>query len=92
MLAYALLFAFGLAFDTLWVLCLHFTQTRNQRGRRHMAMVTSVMLAGLGALSGAKIAHNEWLIVPELLGMAIGMYVGMYVADKVDELEQDLPR
>ena len=89
MLTYVLLFVFGLAFDTLWVLCLHFTQTRAQRGRRHMAMVTSVMLAGLGALSGAKIAHNEWLIVPELLGMAIGMYMGMYVADKVDELEKD---
>lgn len=88
MLAYVLLFLFGLAFDTLWVLCLHFTHTRDKRGRRHLAMLTSVMLAGLGALSGAKIAHDEWLILPELLGMTMGMYVGMYVADKVDEREQ----
>lgn len=87
MLSYALLFLFGLVFDTLWVLCLHFTQTRAKRGRRHLATLTSVMLAGLGALSGAKIAHNEWLIVPELLGMSIGMYMGMYVADRVDGLE-----
>ena len=86
MSAYVLLFLFGLAFDTLWVLCLHFVQTRKMPWRRHLAVVTSTSLAGLGALSGATIAHNAWLIIPEVIGMLIGMYVGMYVADIVEEI------
>jgi hypothetical protein len=83
---YVLLFLFGLAFDTLWVLCLYFVSTRAKSiWRRHLATLTSVSLAGLGALSQANISWNTWLIIPEISGMFIGMYVGMYVADKVEK-------
>lgn len=85
-MSYVLVFLFGLAFDTLWVLCLYFVQTRSVSPmRRHLAALTSVLLAGLGAAASAGIARNVSLILPEIAGMTIGIYVGMFVADKVEK-------
>lgn len=89
-MSYLFLFLFGLVFDTLWVLCIHFVSIRNKSiYYRHFATLTSVILAGLGALSGAMIAFDKWLIIPEVLGMTLGMYIGMYVADIIERMEDN---
>jgi uncharacterized membrane protein YfcA len=78
-------FLFGLLFDTLWVLCIHFVSNRKRRGFRHFAMLTSVLLAALSAYTGAQIARDLSLIIPEILGISVGTYLGLYVADRIDE-------
>lgn len=77
------MFAFGLALDTVWVVCVHCVQ----RKWRHRAAISSVLLAAISGYGGARIAADQWLLVPELVGIGVGTYIGLALAQRLESRE-----